>query len=607
MTLILARPWWLGALALLIPLLVLHLRRPALRVREVPSLLVWERVTGTAPSDTRRLRRPRHPLLLALQALVLGALVVALAGPSLRSGSPHAETVYVVDGSFWMRAGTRLAVARDDLTRMASDRPGDVALVSAGPTPAIVYEGARSGLAGHLDELRAVAATGDLGAAIGLGAGLLGGSAGRMVVLRAPETPMPAVAAAPGQLHTTIVGTPADDQAILSPQARCGIGPDDACEVLATLRNGAPEARVDRYTASVPGQRTVHFRTRVPARSSATIALTAQPGSTLRLSLQGRDALRADDAASVVVPGTDDAPPAATVTLVGDPVTALPLAQAFSSVPGVTLLLRTTRTYRPKDARASELVVLDDWLPASGLPATPAVVLIDPPRLPGGSIRGAIAAPTVSAVDAGSPLVAGVDLASLNIDRGAAQSLALPSWMQAVISSPDGPLLAAGDDGRQRVAVLAFDPPRSNLGQLAALPILARNLVGWADDWTSIGDDGSLSVDALPGATTAHVGDATGTVRARSLAGGPAGITDLAAGTTEVAVTGGGDSHRRTLVRALASPRALADAAPSTPSSLLAWAATPSRHDRDALAPWLIALALVAMGAEWAVWRRIHR
>jgi hypothetical protein len=276
-------------------------------------------------------------------------------------------------------------------------------------------------------------------------------------------------------------------------------------------------------------------------------------------------------------------------------------------VPGVTLLLRTPKTFRPKDARASELVVLDDYLPAAGLPASPAVLLIDPPRLPGGSIRGAIAVPTVSSVATGSPLVAGVDLASLNVDRGAAQSLTLPSFMQAVISSPDGPLLAAGDDGRQRVAVLAFDPPRSNLGQLAALPILARNLLGWADGWASLQPDGSLSVDAIPGGTTALVTDASGSIHTLPLAGGPLGITGLAAGSTAVSVTGAGGGHGRELVSALASPQAIAAAAPATPASLRSWASLPSPHDRRALAPWLIAVALGALGAEWAVWRRIHR
>jgi Aerotolerance regulator N-terminal len=600
----LARPWWLGALALVLPLLILHLRRPALTVREVPSLLVWERLAGTTAADTRRLRRPRHLLLLALQALVLVALVVALAGPERRSSSTPSTTVYIVDDSFWMQAGTRIADARAELLQLSASVTGSVSVVSASSPPVVRYRGGLSGLSSSVRDLRASATSGDLAGAITLGAGLLGGSGGRVVVLRAPEDPLPAVRAARGQLVDRVIGTPLDDQGIFSPAARCGIGPSETCEVLATLRNGAATARTDRYTASVPGQRTVSFRSSVPAHSSTTIALTAQPGELLHLRLRSTDALPIDDAADVSVPGTDNAPDAATVTLVGDPTRALPLAQAFASVPGVTLLLRTSRTYRARDARRSELVVLDGSLPASGLPPAPAVLLIAPTSLPGGSVGGRIARPTVSTIAPGSPLVEGIDLTSLAIGRGDAAVLSLPASMSPVISSPDGPLLAAGDDGDQRVAVLAFDPTHSNLAQLAALPILARNLVGWADAWTTLGDDGSLSIDAIPGATRASVSTGASTAETWALAPGGVGATGLGPGAHTVAARGPGVVHRRIVVSALGAPeRAIGSAA----IDLSPWSSAASQSTERTFAPWLIALALAAMVAEWATWRRIRR
>ena len=598
----LARPWWLGALVLLLPLLILHLRRPALTVREVPSLLVWERLSGSAPSDTRRLRRPRHPLLLALQALVVAALAVALAGPRL-DRTASATTVYVLDSSFWMQSGTRFDAARADLARMAANRPGRVAVVSASASPQLVYRGSRSGVAAALRALKATAANADLAAAITLAGAQLGGPSGRMILFRAPEDALPEVAAAAGQLAVRVVGEPSDDQGIFAPQARCGIGPADDCEVLATLRNGSARARTISYTASAAGQRSVTFGTTVPARSTRTIALTARPGSTLRLRLRGRDALPLDDTAVIAVPGTDNAPDAATVTLVGDPSSARPLAQAFASVPGVTLLLRTPRSFRPRDAAASELVVLDGFLPAAGLPAAPAVLLIDPPALPGGAVGPRIASPTISNIAPGSPLLEGVDLTSLAIARSRARSLVLPSWMRPIVSSPDGPLLGAGDDGHRRVAVLAFDPQHSNLAQLAALPILARNLVGWADAWASLGADGSLSIDAVPGATRARITDAAGGARTISLAGGPVGVTDLAPGRIRVSVEGPAGARRRELVSALA---ARATGAGGPPLVLADWARATGSHDRHSLVPWLIVVALVAMAAEWGVWRRIR-
>ena len=598
----LAQPWWLGALALLLPLLILHLRRPALTIREVPSLLVWERLSGSATSDSRRLRRPRHPLLLALQALVVTALVVALAGPRL-DGTPRATTVYVLDASFWMGSGSRFDAARADLARIAAQEPGRVAVVSASASPRLVFRGSGAGVASALRALEPTAGNADMAAAITLAAGQLGGSSGRMILFRAPEDALPEIAAAPGQLAVRVVGAPSDDQGIFAPQARCGIGPADDCEVLATLRNGSARARSISYTASAPGQRSVTFRSTVPARSTRTIALTARPGSTLRLRVRGRDAVPLDDSALVTVPGTDNAPDAATVTLVGDPTSARPLAQAFASVPGVTLLLRTPGSFRPADAAASELVVLDGFLPATGLPAAPAVLLIDPPALPDGAIGPRLRDPTISSTAQGSPLLEGVDLTSLAITRSQARTLVLPSWMTPIVSSADGPLLGAGDDGHRRVAVLAFDPRHSNLAQLAALPILARNLVGWADAWVSLGADGSLSIDAVPGAASARITDAAGTARTISLADGPVGVTDLVPGRTSVTLEGPAGARERELVSALAAPGTGVSGAPI---ALADWARAPAAHDRHSLVPWLIGLALVAMAAEWGVWRRIR-
>ena len=376
-----ARPWWLAALLLLLPLLILHLRRPALAVREVSSLLIWERLAASAESTSRRLRRPRHPLLLALQAIALCALVFALAGPQRDGGAPAPTTVYVVDGSLWMHVGTRLADARADVLRQVAAQPGrQVAVIAATSTPSVVYRGSGTRLGSSLDRLRASTGAGDLAAGMALGAGLLTDSAGRMVVLRAPENAMPRVAAAKGQLGTQVIGTTTADQGLFARGVRCGVGPAGACEVVATVRNEAASRRVDRYDAFVDGKRATTLGVAVPARSTATIVLTARPGSSVRLQLTQPDALALDDAAWFTVPTAAGIPAPMTVTLVGDPLTAKPLAQALAAAPGVTLRLRTPASYRRSDALASDLVVLDR-LPAARRAAA----------LPGGLPRGAAA------------------------------------------------------------------------------------------------------------------------------------------------------------------------------------------------------------------------
>ena len=598
----LARPWWLAALVLLLPLIALHLRRPSLAAREVPSLDVWERVAGATQSTRRRFRRPREPLLLALQALALCAFALALAGPQRGAAQPPATTVYVVDGSLWMHVGNRLGDARASVLRLAAAEPqARVVVVSATGTPAVTYRGAASGLAAGL-RLKADAGAGDLPAAVTLGAGLLEGAGGRMVVLRAPEDVLPRIDSAPGQLRTQVVGSPADEQGLFARGVRCGVGPAAACEVVATVRNGSATRRVDRYAAYVDGKRRTTLGVAVPAHGTSTIVLTAPAGSDVRLQLVQRDALRLDDAAWFAVPNAAGIPAPTTVTLVGDPATAKPLAQALAAAPDVELQLRTPASYRRADALKSDLVVLDRFVPRDGLPPAPAVVLIAPPRLPGGAIGGAIAAPTVSGAATGSDLLAGVDLRSLSVDRGAASRLLLPSWMSPVVWTPSGPLLAAGDDGRRRVAVLAFDPPRSNLTQLPAFPILARNLERWASGWAGIGADDSLAIGAVPGATAATVARATGAARRVALGTLPAGVTGVAPGPYAVTATGRGVRHTRALTAGLAAPAPAAGAI-----DVASWARAASPRAPSSLTPWLIALGLAAVGAEWLVWRRLRR
>jgi hypothetical protein len=598
-----ARPWWLAALVLLLPLVILHLRRPSLAVREVASLAIWERLAAPVESSNWRVRRPRHPVLLALQALALCALVLALAGPARRHAAPAPTTVYVVDGSLWMHVGTRLADARAGIEQLAPAEPkASVALVTATGTPSIAYRGPVTGLAGALERLRAGDGAADLASGIALGAGLLGDRNGRLVVLRAPEDAIPAVKSAPGQVTVRVVGSPAADQGLFARGSRCGIGPAGACEVVATLRNADAVHHVDRYAAYLDGKFALDLQAEVPARGTATVTLTARPGASVRLQLTRPDALTLDDTAWFSVPSAADTPASMTVMLVADPATAKPLAQALAAAPGVNLELRTRSTYRRRDALASDLVVLDGWVPDDGLPPAPAVALIAPPRLPGGAVGGTLAAAPVSGLAAGNDLVAGVDLSSLSIDRDAARRLTLPSWLDPVVSSPGGTLLAAGDDGRQRLAVLAFDPPDSNLTQLPAFPILARNLERWAGGWASAGDDGSLAIDSLPGATRASVLPAGGAPRSIALSGRPVGITGLAPGSYTVVATGPGVAHRRTLTASLPLQGTSARRTQG-PIDLTPWARTVAPRDESSLSSYLIALALVAIAGEWLTWR----
>lgn len=603
--------WALAGLVLLAPLVIAHLRRRQSPLCDVASLLLWDGLDQQASAGSRRLRLPQLPLLLVLQALALVLLVVALARPAATAAAPGGARIYVVDDSLWMGVEGRLGSAELRTKQLAATLPprARVWVVLADGAPHVIYHGRASEVGSALRHVAPATARSTLADAVSVAAGLVASARDRVVLLHAPEDAAPAVRAAPGQLHEFVTGAPVSDQGILSPTARCGIDTrplPGGCEVLAVVSNSGTKPASDRYTAYANGRAVGSGRVRVGARSSADIALAARPGETFSLRLDSRDALATDDQAWVTVPGPSGAPPSTVITLVGVPSDALAVARAFAAVPGVSLRLRTQASYRAVDARGSELTVLDGSLPDGSLPPSPGVLLINPPRIPGGRVEGPLADSTPSGADAGSDLLAGVDLTSLAVDAGAGHALALPRYLMPVAWSPGGSLLAAGDDGRRRVAVLSFDPAQSDLPQLAAFPILASNLVryaaGWAPASATAGEP--LRIDATPGARELTLSLDRAVVAREPLRGTVAELPVTRPGLYVVDETGPGVDRRATVAVSVAG-QAAAGAAPavSAPIDLTATRAASALGHGPLRAPWLLGAAIVVLVFEWAYWR----
>jgi hypothetical protein len=107
-------PWFLAALAgVALPLYLHLLKRHKRPPKPVPSLMLYE---SRVVSSTRH-RRLDHILLLSLRLLVLLALILAFANPFVnRNAATLASNrlvLLVVDNSFSMRAGNRLADAKE--------------------------------------------------------------------------------------------------------------------------------------------------------------------------------------------------------------------------------------------------------------------------------------------------------------------------------------------------------------------------------------------------------------------------------------------------------------------------------------------------------------
>jgi hypothetical protein len=107
-------PWFLGALAgLAVPLYLHLLKRQTTTPKPVSSLMFFESRT----QSSIRHRRLRYFLLLSLRLLLLLLLIIAFANPFINRNAATLASqrlvLLVVDNSFSMRAGTRLADAKD--------------------------------------------------------------------------------------------------------------------------------------------------------------------------------------------------------------------------------------------------------------------------------------------------------------------------------------------------------------------------------------------------------------------------------------------------------------------------------------------------------------
>jgi len=126
-------PWFLaGIAALAIPFYVHLLRRHTTVPHPFSSLMFFERRTQSSIKH----RRLRYLLLLSLRVLLLLLLVLAFANPFINRTAAYLNSeklvLLVIDNSFSMRAGTRLADARREaLSVLTSRRPSDRAQIMA--------------------------------------------------------------------------------------------------------------------------------------------------------------------------------------------------------------------------------------------------------------------------------------------------------------------------------------------------------------------------------------------------------------------------------------------------------------------------------------------
>jgi len=493
---------------LLLPLLVaLHLRRRDARTVDTPSLLLWEGVGGAQAGEGRRWRI-EHLVPLLLQALVAGALVLALAQPSGASSAPETRVYVVDDGALTAAADpvpSRLVAAEDLVARDIQAAPDGTtfALVTAARARVVARTDDRALALNRLRALTPVAAVPAWRPALTVAAGLLSTRSAHMLIVHAPGETLPTIPSLWGVVSTAIVGRSTDDQAIAAVDVRC-VTAKAACDAFAVVHNASAATVRDVLVIDADGVVLGQERLVLPPRSDTDLSFVVPATRRLiRLSLTRRDLVAANNVAWATVPG----PRPTTVTVVGDATHTRAVVRALAALPAVQVVTRTPARFKAGGHSTAGLLVFAGWTPPGPLPATPSLLLIDPPTIPGSPAPGVLGGATVSGEDTASPLLSGVDLTSLDVPQGTGERFSLPDGLRPVVWAADGPLLAAGSLQGRRIAVLTFDPSTSNLDQLNAFPLLIANVLRWSTSWSpsTAAPGDRVTLDAPPGTTAIEV------------------------------------------------------------------------------------------------------
>jgi Ca-activated chloride channel homolog len=490
-------PLALGLLAVAAPIILMYVLKLRRRDQPVSSTLLWQRALDDVQANAPW-QRLRPSMLLLLQLLVLAALVLALAGPAYsRSHAFSGDVVVVVDQSYGMQgrdvAPSRFAAALARAHSIANDLgSGNVmSVIGMGAQPRLaIGESTDAAAIGHaIDSLQVSASPPNVLGAMSLAASLArSGTSTRVIVLTSRDSGITGLPLqVPFEVDVVRFGGRLRDLGITAFAASAAGSHTSA--VLRVSNFGAQTESSDLNLYADGRLADVRPLSIAPGREQNLFWTDLPRGVTrLQARLSRRDDIDADKTAWTIVPGSVGR----RVLLVsnGD----FFLQTALSLDPSVTLSTVKSADYSPALVAGNDLVVFDGMLPAR-LPATAALVLA-PPAGQVGALRfgaehrvGRIAPePVISGEPAG--VLQHVDLGDVHIAR--ARMATLPDWLQPLVSAGGTPLVAVGDNGRGRLAVMPFNLQESDWPLRISFPIMLHNLLGYLTPSLALGVDNSI-------------------------------------------------------------------------------------------------------------------
>lgn len=468
---------------LAVPILLLYMLKLRRREQRVSSTLLWRMVLRDrqANSPWQRLQRS---LLLILQLLILAALVLALARPTLEvPGISAPAVVLILDASASMRAEdvqpSRFEAGKQAARRILDDLSSttQVTLILAGPQPEVLVSSERDhGVIQHsLEEAQPSQGEADWEAAVRLAAGAMQNSQNPSLVVLSdgglPESGLPPI---PGEVHYLPVGFGRDNLAIKSLALRAAA---QGVELFASVKNFGVQDHRAVLSFYRDGQLFEAQEINLPAGEQVPVVLEDlddRPATYMAQLLPATgeffvDPLELDNSAFAVY----QTPATADVLLVSPG--NLFLEQILASLPEINAYRAIASENGSSSATGEFDTIVYDGIIPEELPDTN-LLLVNPPANDLFTVTRIFTDTAPAAVSPG-PLTEFLDWSSVHI-RSASQVM-LPDWSEALVSAPGGPLVFIGETGGRRVAVITFDLHDSDLPLQVAYPVLMDSLLNY--------------------------------------------------------------------------------------------------------------------------------
>jgi Ca-activated chloride channel family protein len=457
----------------ILALYFLRIRRPT---RIVPALHLWPDQIRDRQANVPW-QRLRPSWLLFLQLLAAAVLVAAAVQPALTASATLARhSIVLLDASASMQATdvppSRLEDAKRQVALVIDQLAPDdrMTLIIVGPSPRIAASsvGDRETLHRALRSVTASNGAADLSTALALAAGLVRPGDDARAYLYSDGIAEPLRAAfgdgLPFPIEYHRVGVSGENVGLTSLTVRTSA---QARAAYLHIQNFGQQARtfsvewradnrlVDVRPLTLNGGQAQDMTLPVP---NDAIALTAR--------IDAGDIFALDNSVTAVA-----RTPRAFHLLLVTPGNVF-LEQALRLRPDLQVDVIAPAAYRAGSPYA--MTVFDRYLPAT-LPDTP-LIAVDPPAgtaLAGGAPVGV---GRVSAVDAGDPLLANVDLQDVHVARS--RDLRASVFGRALVTTVQTPLVLVREEPF-RQALFGFDLHESDLPLRVAFPILMQNLSEW--------------------------------------------------------------------------------------------------------------------------------